>query len=87
MIGLDQCLESIQLIAFRTHNTCSGTEFIQNAASAGGAVYIDAGCTLEVNATTHFYNNTATQPSSGGAIYLGSGAQLTMGRSVLVLDQ
>jgi predicted outer membrane repeat protein len=72
----------IRLIVSHIHNTCRGSELIGNAATAGGAIYIGAGCTLEVNSTIHFYNNTATQPSSGGAIYLDSGAQLIIGRSV-----
>ena len=65
------------------HNTCRGSEFIGNAASAGGAIYVDAGCSLKLDASIHFYNNTATQASSGGAIYLGAGAQLTIDRRAI----
>lgn len=68
---------------FCSYNICRGSEFIGNAASAGGAIYVDAGCSLKLNASMHFYNNTATQASSGGAIYLGAGAQLTIDRRAL----
>lgn len=59
----------------------TGSEFIGNIADQGGAIYIGAGCTVQVNSTIHFYNNSAN-PYSGGAFFLESGAQLTMGRYI-----
>lgn len=60
--------------------TCtSGSELTANTADAGGAIYVAAGCTLQINSTVHFSNNTA-QPYAGGVIYLGFGAHLTVGR-------
>jgi predicted outer membrane repeat protein len=56
---------------------------LDNQAPMGGAIYVGASCSLKLDSTIHFYNNTAMSASSGGAIYLGSGAQLTMGRQVL----
>lgn len=61
-----------------------GSELVGNTAPQGGAIFVDGSSSVVLNSTIHFYNNTATQPSSGGgAIYLASGAQLTMDRRVV----
>lgn len=63
-----------------------GSEFIANEALAGGAIYVDTGCTLRVNNTVHFYNNTAPRTaaaqSGGGAIFV-NGGSVVLGSDVL----
>ena len=77
-----ECVSPVRLLLSPSNATHRGSELIGNAANAGGAIHVGAGCTLNVNNTVNFYDNTATQPSSGGAIYLGSGASMTVDRCV-----
>lgn len=56
--------------------------FVSNAGAQGGAIYAGAGCSVTVNNTVSFTNNSAPRTSSsasgGGAIYLASTASLLL---------
>ena len=82
----------LQLLNGSTTTIGTGSEFLGNeAAVAGGAIFAETGCSININNTVRFINNTALRTSAsgtgGGAIYL-DGATLTLGSNVsFVSDQ
>lgn len=73
---------SLRLIGGSSCSVGTGSVFVSNAGAQGGAIYAGAGCSVTVNNTVSFTNNSAPRTSSsasgGGAIYLASTASLLL---------